>query len=534
MMISGPVPDWIAEVMRACRSLALMVSTLSVMPVAFWHSCVIWPLSSTSEAGTKSAQRSQWTVVPCAKAGARPVARTAARPPVCAATAPDADSFRSLRRVMRAMCFPLSLLCAGIERARLRRCARRGVVCQPGASRPERPAECSRVRRRSRIRRFSPNRTRNLGAGRRAHPGLMPATWTTQVQRLSLPGIVASDSSGVMPITSTPRLGEALRLGVKPGKAWNEHMFSAFTPGRDRRPASSIGSFVPNSAIASHPFRVRGKVEYWCRAHPNSAGVTSMKSTLTARLRSLAGAALAAGVVASMPVGAETLVEQVTDTRLVLAFRVDPAELQKVFPGPWDIVGTAAGPAKDANFNVIFYDRMLQQDGAGASMGPPYRFIVFAAGVKPKEASSAASVVGRIYASDPKRVPGPYKNSLLSTVERRTVIESGSSEPGTNEETWEVRAPPNHTISLSVKYEKSTPARQKSEGKVYSSVDTAFYRIYRWDLLAEVAKSATAGIDRVKNYKFNASVPDYANLLTSAQLVAIISQPMYVRNVWLP
>ena len=34
MMMSGPVPDWIAEVMRACRSLALMVSTLSVMPVA--------------------------------------------------------------------------------------------------------------------------------------------------------------------------------------------------------------------------------------------------------------------------------------------------------------------------------------------------------------------------------------------------------------------------------------------------------------------------------------------------------------------
>ena len=50
----GPVPDWIAEVIRACRSLALMFSTFSVMPVAFWHSCVIWPLSRTSDAGTKS------------------------------------------------------------------------------------------------------------------------------------------------------------------------------------------------------------------------------------------------------------------------------------------------------------------------------------------------------------------------------------------------------------------------------------------------------------------------------------------------
>jgi hypothetical protein len=76
--------------------------------------------------------------------------------------------------------------------------------------------------------------------------------------------------------------------------------------------------------------------------------------------------------------------------------------------------------------------------------------------------------------------------------------------------------------------------RQKSEGRVYSSVDTAFYRVYRWDLLAEVVKSSSAGVDRVRDYKLNLSVPDYANLFRSAELMAIISQPMYVRNVWLP
>ncbi len=114
------------------------------------------------------------------------------------------------------------------------------------------------------------------------------------------------------------------------------------------------------------------------------------------------------------------------------------------------------------------------------------------------------------------------------------MIHSGSADPATVEETWQVRVPPTHKISLNVKYEKSTPARQKSEGKVYSSVDTTFYRIYRWDLLAEITKSAPAGIDRVKSYSFNATTPEYANLFSSAQLVAIISQPMYVRNVWLP
>jgi len=50
---------------------------------------------------------------------------------------------------------------------------------------------------------------------------------------------------------------------------------------------------------------------------------------------SLAATVLAMGILASKAASAETLVEQVVDTRLVLAFRVDPAVLQKLVPGPW-------------------------------------------------------------------------------------------------------------------------------------------------------------------------------------------------------
>jgi len=248
----------------------------------------------------------------------------------------------------------------------------------------------------------------------------------------------------------------------------------------------------------------------------------------------LSNVTLATSTISSTTASADSLTEQVVDTRLVLAFRVDPNELKKVIPGPWDITSAAAGPAKDANFNVIFYERMLQQDGAGTSMGPPYRFVVFTSVVTPHEASAGASVVSRIYASDPKRVPGPYKNSLLSAVKHHSAIDAGSEGSATVEETWEVRAQPNHNISLDLKYERSAPSRQKSEGRVYSSVDTTFYRIYRWDLLAEIPKSVPTGIDHVKSYRFGATIPEYASLFSRAQLVAIISQPMYVRNVWLP
>src|SRR6266545_1373474 len=128
MMMSAPAPDWIAEVMRDCRSLALTVSTLSVIPSAFLHSCVIGPLSSVSEAGTKSAQRSQWTPVSWAIAGARPLARMAAMPP-------DADSVRTLRRAIRAMIpschvFHLRVGVRWNYASLPRTCARRDVVGQ--------------------------------------------------------------------------------------------------------------------------------------------------------------------------------------------------------------------------------------------------------------------------------------------------------------------------------------------------------------------------------------------------------------------
>jgi len=62
-MMSAPAPDWIAEVMRACRSLPLMVSNVILSPSAFSACGSNSWRSSVSEAGTKSPSRSQCSVV---------------------------------------------------------------------------------------------------------------------------------------------------------------------------------------------------------------------------------------------------------------------------------------------------------------------------------------------------------------------------------------------------------------------------------------------------------------------------------------
>src|ERR1700740_1561287 len=98
MKTSGPLPDWIAEVTRGCRSLPFTVSRLILMPSAFIASGSICLRSSSSDAGTKSFHLIQCTVPCCANTGAWCDASTPARP------APEA--LRNLRRVKRAMLSP--------------------------------------------------------------------------------------------------------------------------------------------------------------------------------------------------------------------------------------------------------------------------------------------------------------------------------------------------------------------------------------------------------------------------------------------
>src|SRR5262245_9954465 len=93
MMMSAPLPDWMAAVMRGCRSLALMVSSWISAPRALPASGRSFSRRMTSHAGMKSFQRSRWIFVPWANAGARRAARIPSKP-----AAPAAAATRNCRR----------------------------------------------------------------------------------------------------------------------------------------------------------------------------------------------------------------------------------------------------------------------------------------------------------------------------------------------------------------------------------------------------------------------------------------------------
>src|SRR5215470_8324674 len=97
MMMSGPEPDWMAAVMRAWRSLALMVSTVTLVLVCELYSAH-WRRSSVSPSGMKSTHCSRWISAPWAMAGARREARMPSRP--AEAARPAVAPLRKVRRSM--------------------------------------------------------------------------------------------------------------------------------------------------------------------------------------------------------------------------------------------------------------------------------------------------------------------------------------------------------------------------------------------------------------------------------------------------
>jgi hypothetical protein len=80
---------------------------------------------------------------------------------------------------------------------------------------------------------------------------------------------------------------------------------------------------------------------------------------------------LAAGLLETKPVSAETLVELNNDSRTVVALRVSTTALQKWLPPTWEVDPAAAGPLKSANLLLVFINPWLTQDPEGKPTSVP-------------------------------------------------------------------------------------------------------------------------------------------------------------------
>jgi hypothetical protein len=229
---------------------------------------------------------------------------------------------------------------------------------------------------------------------------------------------------------------------------------------------------------------------------------------------------------------AQTLIGMNNESRTVIGLRVNEAALQKWLPSPWQPNPAQSGPSKDANALLVFINPWLTQDAEGKPTAVPIdRRVALALPAKNPQTGEATLLVGRIYHSNARAVPGGYKNSVAASVRLEQTLKGDGVEPATGSEVWEMRDE-SGTIELRLQYQRGVPSRVKAEAKPRSAADPTIQRLYRFDQGADVVRSIPAGIDRVQAYALRVTVPELRPLFDgSEQLVSISLVPWYLREV---
>lgn len=233
---------------------------------------------------------------------------------------------------------------------------------------------------------------------------------------------------------------------------------------------------------------------------------------------------------------AESLVASDVHSRLVLAFRVADAPLQKRLPPGWLPNPATSGPTKDANLLVSFVDRLSNLDPEGKAVaGGRDRYAVMAVPVKESSTGATGSMVVRSYTGNEKILPGAYGTTVLADVRHDSAAGGTNVEPGHATESWQLRLGDAGRLSLTLRYARGTLSRMTTEQKVYSPLRPDFHRIYRSDVIAEVVRSVPASVDRVEALDLKIDLNEFSDLFDGTQqLVGVLTAPWVARNIYLP
>jgi hypothetical protein len=233
---------------------------------------------------------------------------------------------------------------------------------------------------------------------------------------------------------------------------------------------------------------------------------------------------------------AQKPVQTNVDQRVVLGLRVPEPVLQGWLPQPWQSSPVAAGPSKDANVLISFIDRLVNHDADGKLIATGVdRVVSIAIPARNPQTGETAPFAVREFNANVEAVPGPYKTAVPAQITRQGTFAGSGLEAGSGSEVWEVKEIKGNegVISLRFEYERGVPTRTKSELRLRSPIDPAFFRLYRFDAGMDVVKGATG--ERVKNLVFNATGTEMKRFFDGTHtLISVTVIPWYVREVFLP
>jgi hypothetical protein len=239
----------------------------------------------------------------------------------------------------------------------------------------------------------------------------------------------------------------------------------------------------------------------------------------------------AALVIAGPALAEEKFVSTNIDVRTLIDFKVSDAALQKMLPDGWEIE-PRSGASAASNLRVTLVDPQLVVNAEQKPLDP-VRVISLGVAIKKKGADVRGNMVIAGYVSSAKAAPGAYGlyGAARAKVERR--VRSDEAGTSTADEIWSFAGEDGGSVQIELQYVRSTPKDGKVEVNTYSAAKPEFYRIYRYDQIADVVRGE--GLDRLPKFSFKVTGGKIGALLDgSEQLVSVTSVPLYVRQVYLP
>lgn len=232
---------------------------------------------------------------------------------------------------------------------------------------------------------------------------------------------------------------------------------------------------------------------------------------------------------------AETKVEFVVDSRILIGFKVSEIAVGDFLPEGWDSFTLPNGPLGGANLIVAHIDRHLILDADGEPMNPSSGpIVVFLAYARKDGIEGIRSYVIRVYEEPP--VVDPYGNSVPANIHRIAGFTDAGGGDRVQSELWTVRLEEGGELKLDLEYKAGGFTWSTGiESRTYSSENPDAFRIFKYDQLAGLAMNTAMGRKLEGKIIFSANDPALAALFNgSEKLVSVVSVPAQVRDIFLP
>lgn len=231
------------------------------------------------------------------------------------------------------------------------------------------------------------------------------------------------------------------------------------------------------------------------------------------------------------PADAETFVGSNVDSRVTVGFEVNAEAAQAWLPEGWTLAPFDKGPLAGANLLVIFVDRHLSLDAEGKPGDTPVYSGIALVSLGTKGDDHRVFVT-RAYLSAPEE--NPYSNTIGATVSRKATRLAGSDGVRGSED-WTITDENGGKLEFQLSYQGAVPGWSESEALPYSNIEPDFYRIYRYQQIAELVHSKPADVNRTDRLAFSSSIAELAPMFDGSEtLIGVVEVPWYHRRTFLP